>query len=378
MPDQTTEMLDLAARAALRGAGDVEPNPLVGAVIVKHRQVIGIGHHKKFGGLHAEREALADARRRGHDPRGATVYVTLEPCRHFGKQPPCTDALIESGVARVVVARRDPDPVSGGGTEVLRSAGIEVEFDTSSSLALQIAEPFVKRITTGMPWVIAKWAQTIDGRIATRTGESRWISGELSRRRVHRLRARVDAIVTGMGTVLADDPLLTARDVPRIRRIARRVVIDGDLDLPVSSKLVQTARSFPTTVVCGELVAGSALAGPRRAALEQAGVEVVGVPVLEHGVDLGAVLRMLWAKHRATNVMLEAGAGLLGAMFDADLIDECLVYIAPMVFADEQAKAAAAGRAAPLLSDARRYELVRSRRSGGDIELTYRRSGRGG
>src|SRR5262245_52581624 len=156
------DYLDLAARLACRAAGDVEPNPMVGAVIVRDGRIIGMGHHRKFGGLHAEREALADCRRRDEDPRGATMYVTLEPCRHFGKQPPCTDALIEAGIARVIAARADPDSTSGGGAEVLREAGIPCEFSDASRNAIELSDPFVKRVQTGLPWVIAKWAQTVD------------------------------------------------------------------------------------------------------------------------------------------------------------------------------------------------------------------------
>jgi diaminohydroxyphosphoribosylaminopyrimidine deaminase/5-amino-6-(5-phosphoribosylamino)uracil reductase len=291
-PASPKPLLDLAARAALRAAGDVEPNPMVGAVIVKGDRIIGIGHHRKFGGLHAEREALADCRRRGEDPRGSTIYVTLEPCCHHGKQPPCTDALIEAGITRVIAARRDPNPVSANGAEVLHRAGIICEFTDASPLATRLSDPFIKRITTGLPWVIAKWAQTIDGRIATRTGESRWISGEVSRRRVHHLRARVDCILTGMGTVIADDPLLTARGIGRVRRVARRVVIDSDLDIPVIAQLVRTAREFPTTVVCSDQAAAATASGPRREALKAAGVEILPVPLLERGIDLNAALSL--------------------------------------------------------------------------------------
>lgn len=372
MSDPARQYLDLAARLALRGAGDVEPNPMVGCVLVRDERVIGLGHHRKFGGLHAEREALADCRRRGEDSRGSTAYVTLEPCCHHGKQPPCADALIEAGVARVVAARPDPNPVSCGGAAALHKAGIPCEFNGASVLALQISEPFVKRVTTGLPWVIAKWAQTIDGRIATRTGESRWISGEVSRRRVHRLRARVDAIVTGMGTVIADDPLLTARGVARVRRVATRVVIDPDLDLRPLTNLVRTAREFPTVAICSDQTLESAAAAGRREALQAAGVGVVGCPGEGRGLDLREAMRLL-AERGATTVMLECGAGLLGAMFDAELVDEAIVYIAPSVFADEEAKPAAAGRVVSALSDARRFRLCRLRRSGDDAELTYRR-----
>ena len=202
---EAREMLDLAARLAMRAAGDVEPNPMVGCVIVRPGEgdlasrIIGRGHHRFFGEEHAEAEALADCCRRGQSPRGATMYVTLEPCNHQGKQPPCTDAIIAAGIGRVVCARRDPNPAAAGGEGKLRAAGIDCEVNDSSVLATRLADPFAKRVTTGLPWVIAKWAQTIDGWIATRTGESKWISGAPSRNKVHRIRARVDAIITAIG-----------------------------------------------------------------------------------------------------------------------------------------------------------------------------------
>jgi diaminohydroxyphosphoribosylaminopyrimidine deaminase/5-amino-6-(5-phosphoribosylamino)uracil reductase len=195
---------------------------------------------------------------------------------------------------------------------------------------------------------------------------------------VHRLRARVAAIVTGMGTVLADDPLLTARGVARIRRIARRVVIDPDLDLPPITNLARTAREAPVLVLCSEQTLASGAAGRRREALEVMGVEIAGVPAAARGVDLAAGMRLLAGRYGATSVMFECGAGLFGAMFEADLVDQCIVYIAPAVFADEEAKAAAAGRVAPAVGDARRFRLARMRRSGEDVELTYWRASSAG
>jgi len=364
-------MLDLAARLALRSAGDVEPNPLVGAVVARDGRVIGMGHHRRFGSQHAEREALDDCRRRGIAPMGATMYATLEPCRHEGKQPPCVEAILEAGIPRVVIALADPNPLSGGGAGVLRDAGIEVQFCDESSLATQIAEPFVKRITTGLPWVIAKWAQTIDGRIATRTGRSRWISGPRARRRVHRLRARVDAIVTGIGTVRADDPLLTARDVPRVRRVARRVVVDRDLELPADSALVRTAGQTPLIVAC---TSEAAAANPaRRQRLTDAGARILPVKPGRHGLDLRELLRLLVEHDDATNVLIEAGPGLLGSFFEADLIDLAIVHQSPLLLGDESAPGPARGQVIDSLSGALDFELRRAARVGRDVELVYRR-----
>jgi diaminohydroxyphosphoribosylaminopyrimidine deaminase/5-amino-6-(5-phosphoribosylamino)uracil reductase len=375
-PRLTAPMLDLAARLALRAAGDVEPNPMVGAVIVKQGRIIGMGHHRRFGGLHAEREALADCARRGEDPAGSTVYCTLEPCVHHGKQPPCCDALIAARVAEVVYARPDPAEVSGGGERVLREAGIIARCSDASRLATRLSDPFVHRVRTGLPWVIAKWAQTIDGRIATRTGESQWISGDASRRRVHRLRSRVDAILTGLGTVSVDDPLLTARGVRRVRRIARRIVIDRDLDIDEDRRILRTARETPTLIACNKDLLTSGIVEAKRARLESMGVEFVGVPerLSDAGrLRLDMLLEAVSAGFGVTNLLVEAGPGLLGALFEEDLIREAIVYVAPMLLGDAEAMAAATGRIAERLSQGRRFELCRARRVGDDLELTYRR-----
>ena len=374
-PRAARKWLDLAARLGLRGGGDVEPNPMVGAVLVNDGRLVGCGHHRRFGGPHAEREALDDCSRRGETASGATCYVTLEPCNHHGKQPPCAAALADAGVARVVYARADPDPAAAGGARFLGARGVRCEQSDASPLATGLAAPFAKRIATGLPWVIAKWAQTIDGRIATRTGESKWISGAPARVRVHRLRARVDAVLTGIGTVLADDPMLTARDVSRVRRVARRVVADTDLDIPLTSALVRTAREWPTIVACERSLTLVTFSARKRAAFDQAGVELLSVA--DHapgrGLDLRELLTLLARHHGVATVLVESGPGLLGSLFDDDLIDEAVVYVAPMLLGDELARSVAVGRVAASLTQARRFRLCRVKRLGDDVELTYRR-----
>lgn len=366
-------MLTLAARAAMRAAGDVEPNPMVGAVLVRKGRIIGIGHHRRFGGPHAEREALRDCERRGESPRGATLYCTLEPCDHHGKQPPCTEAVLGAGIARVVAARADPNPISGGGAARLRAAGIQFEIDESSIAAVRLSEPFAKRIGVGMPYVIAKWAQTIDGRIATRKGDSKWISNVHSRRRVHRLRARVDAIITGLGTVIADDPMLTARGVRRVRRTAHRVVLDSRLRTPMASAIVRSAAEAPTIIVCAASALESVLRLRKKNELQAAGVRVLPVADGPEGLHIEQLLGYLAREEGATNVLVEAGPRLLGSFFEADAVDEAVVHVAPILLADSSARGAAEGREAPRLSDARRFELTRVKRLGNDMELTYRR-----
>ncbi len=372
---EARRMLDLAARLALRAEGRVEPNPLVGCVLVRDGRIIGMGHHRVWGGLHAERDALANARTHGEDCRGATAFVTLEPCCHTGKQPPCTEALLEAGVRRVVYAAVDPGDVSKGGAQVLASAGVEVAFTGVSELAAGLSVPFVHRLSTGLPWVIAKWAQTIDGRIATRTGESKWISGERSRRRVHRLRTKVDVMLTGIGTVLADDPMLTPRGV-RLRKVPRRVVIDADLETPMDSKLVRTARDVPTAVACAKSLVTAGITERKVAELEAAGVDVLGVPEdpkRPGRLRLEMLMKALTDRFGASTVMVECGASLLGSMFESDLICESVVYLAPTMLGDEHALAVATGRVATRLTDARRFRLSRVKRVGDDVELVYRR-----
>lgn len=387
MPASTHEpkqMLDLAARLALRAWGDVEPNPLVGAVVVRDGVILGMGHHARFGGPHAERSAINDCIERGNDPRGATCYVTLEPCAHTGKQPPCTLAIINAGISRVVYASADPNRVASGGSEVLRASGVDVGVSTASELACAISEPFRKRVATGLPWVTAKWAQTIDGRIATRTGSSKWISCPQSRARVHRWRARTDAILCGLGTVAVDDPQLTARDVPRVRRIAARVVADANLDIPVNCSLVQTAMQTPTIVACDAASAEAGINASKREQLECAGVIVLPVrpnhePAVTFAkpggsfVDMRELLRLLMERHSIASVLVESGAGLLGSLIEDDLIDEAIVYIAPLLLGDDLARSVASGRVADSLSAGRKFELRRVKQIGTDVELLFRR-----
>lgn len=355
-----------AARLAWRGHGGAEPNPMVGCVIVTPEgRVAGEGHHRRCGGPHAEVHALRAA---GAAARGATAYVTLEPCTHHGRTPPCTEALIAAGVRRVVVGCLDPHPAARGGLDRLRAAGVAAEHVEGCAEAEAVSAPFLSRMATGLPWVIAKWAQTVDGRIATRTGQSRWISGARSRRLVHRQRGRVDAILTGIGTVLADDPLLTARGVRR-RRVARRIVIDPQLRIPDDARLVRTAGEIPTTVVCLE---GAAHRGPGRVAdLERAGVELVCAAAPGPEVPLESVLRELARRHELATVLVEAGAGLLGGLFQAGLVREAWVFVAPLLLGDEAAVPALRGLVAETISRGLRLHPTGVRRRGADVFIRY-------
>lgn len=306
MSDST--WMRLALELAERGRGFVEPNPLVGAVVVRDGAIVGEGWHQKFGEAHAEVNALAQA---GEKARGATLYVTLEPCCHLGKTPPCTDAIIAAGIKRVVAAMGDPFPqVASGGFAKLRDAGIEFEDDLLGDEARRLNAPYLRLLIWGRPYVHAKWAMTLDGRIATRTGHSKWISGEESRRRVHELRGRMDAIIVGAGTVRADDPLLTAR--PPGPRLATRIVITRSGELPEDCQLLRTAREAPVLV-----------AGPR--VPEQWGCAGCELLPIESIHDLVAEL----GRRRFTNVLVEGGAEVLGSFHDIRMIDEVHVFLAP-------------------------------------------------
>ena len=331
-----------ALALAERGRGWVEPNPLVGAVVVREGQLVGAGWHQRYGEAHAEVHALAAA---GEAARGATLYVTLEPCCHHGKTPPCTDAVGRAGVRRVVAALLDPFPeVAGKGVEQLRAAGIDVAVGVGAAAARRLNAPYLKLVETGQPYVHAKWAMTLDGKIATRSGDSKWISSEASRRRVHELRGRMDAIIVGIGTVLADDPLLTAR--PPGPRTPVRIILDSTARLPASSQLVRTAGEAPVRVVAtGELPAG------RAAELKALGCEVLSLPPLDQRPAVQALLSEL-GRRRMTNVLVEGGAAVLGSFFDARAVDEVHVFIAPRLIGGAEARTPIAGRGVERMGEA--------------------------
>jgi diaminohydroxyphosphoribosylaminopyrimidine deaminase/5-amino-6-(5-phosphoribosylamino)uracil reductase len=324
------------------GRGHVEPNPLVGAVVVREGQAVGEGWHQRYGGPHAEVHALGAA---GEAARGGTLYVTLEPCCHHGKTPPCTDAVLRAGVRRVVAAMTDPFPqVAGRGAERLRAAGVAVDIGVGEPEARRLNAPYLKLLATGRPYVHAKWAMTLDGKIATRTGDSKWISNEASRRRVHDLRGRMDAIVVGVGTVLADDPRLTAR--PPGPRTAARVVLDSRGRTPPTCLLARTARETPAVVATT-----AAIPSAMRAELEARGCEVLCLPAAGGRPEVGALLDEL-GRRRFSNVLVEGGGAVLGSFLDGGAVDEVHAFIAPRLAGGADARTPVAGRGVDRIADA--------------------------
>lgn len=314
--------LDLAAR----GHGFVEPNPPVGAVVAVGDEIVGEGWHERFGGPHAEVVALSAA---GPRARGATLYVTLEPCCHHGKTPPCTEAILAAGISRVVVAAGDPfAAVAGRGLDALRAAGLQVETGLLDTAAERLTAAFRTLVTRGRPWVIAKWAMSLDGRLAANPGQDRWISSPESRRLVHALRSRVDAIAVGIGTAVADDPLLTVRVDPGTAAGPRRplrIVLDPRATLPVESNLVRTAREVPVLVAVGPDAPAE-----RMRSLEAAGCEVWRGVAADRGSRTAALLAELGSR-RLTTLLVEGGATVLAGMIAADQVDEAWVFVAPRI-----------------------------------------------
>jgi diaminohydroxyphosphoribosylaminopyrimidine deaminase/5-amino-6-(5-phosphoribosylamino)uracil reductase len=312
--------MDLAIQ---RGSlGSPSPNPHVGAVVVKGGLVVGVGHHERAGEDHAEIVALREA---GANAAGATLYGTLEPCNHTGRTPPCTDAILEAKIARVVVGALDPNPnVDGGGVERLRKAGVPVDVGCRDAECTRLIGPWTKFVTTGVPYVVLKLALSLDGRIASRTGSSKWVTGPEARARVHLLRSRHDAVMIGIGTALADDPRLTVRDAPGDNPL--RVVLDTRLRLPITGRLVQSARDVPTWVICTT----DAPSSPEDALVER-GVEVLRAPPSAEGrIDVLPALKML-ASRGVVSVMVEGGAELAGSVLAGGLVDELHCFVAPIL-----------------------------------------------
>jgi diaminohydroxyphosphoribosylaminopyrimidine deaminase/5-amino-6-(5-phosphoribosylamino)uracil reductase len=343
-----------AVRLAERARGRTAPNPMVGAVVVTGGEVVGEGRHPRAGEPHAEVFALRHA---GERARGGTLYVTLEPCAHHGRTPPCVDAVLAAGISRVVAAMRDPNPkVAGGGLRRLAAAGVSTSAGLLEAEARELNRAWLKAVETGLPWVTLKMAMTLDGKIATRTGDSRWVTGESARRYVHRLRDWNDAVLIGIGTARADDPQLTAR--LRDARNPVRVVVDPRAELSPHSHLARTAREVPTWL--------AASPEAETGALEDRGVTVLRLPAPGGRLDLDALLRAL-VRRDVHSVLCEGGAGLAGYLLDAGLVDEVAWFIAPKLAGGAAAPGPVAGAGVERMAEAIPLDKIQVRRFGEDV-----------
>ncbi len=342
-----------ALELAEKGWGNTAPNPMVGAVVVSSDAVVGEGWHAAYGEAHAETVALEVA---GEAARGATLYVTLEPCAHRGQTPPCTEAIVRSGISRVVAAVRDPTPPARGGAELLRAQGIDVQFGLEADDAIELNAPFFHAVRSTRPWVVLKLAVSIDGAIGTRTREQRWLTGEESRREVHRMRAGFDAIAVGAGTVLSDDPELTVRLAKPPRRAPLRVIFDRELRTPATANVVRTARQVPTIIM-------ASVVGAQLEPLTSQGVEII--PSKTHADAL--------EKLRARNVrslLVEGGAGLAGQLLEQKLVDRLVIFQAPLLLGDGSL-AGFGGLTAARARDLGNLRIVSRRNIGDDVVTTY-------
>jgi len=352
-----------ALRLARRGAGRVSPNPLVGAVIVKNNTVIARGYHECYGGPHAEINALRHAR---GNAKGATLYINLEPCCHYGKTPPCTDALVASGIAKVFVGMVDPNPVvSGQGIKKLQQAGIEVEVGLLEDQCRQLNEVFIKYITKKVPFVTLKAAMTLDGNIATVTGDSKWISCEASRKLVHILRSQSDAVMVGSGTVLADDPLLTVRLEKKSLKNPLRVIVDGKLRIPLTSKILQPNLAEGTIIV----TAPSRASSPKANQIAETGARILSASLKNGQINLRALMKKLGAMGIAS-LLLEGGSELNAAALAEGIVDKIIFFYAPKIIGGRNAVRVVGGSGIAALRNALLVRDLNLRRVGSDVVMT--------
>ena len=374
MPEE--KYMRRAIELAKKGSGHVNPNPLVGAVIVRDGEIIGEGYHECYGQLHAERNAIANAKKRGNSLEGSTIYVTLEPCCHYGKTPPCTEAIIEVKIARVVVGSDDPNPlVSGKGFQMLREKGIEVIPHFLKEECDAMNHVFFHYIRTGTPYVAMKYAMTMDGKIACYTGDSKWVTGEESRAHVQTLRNHYKGIMAGIGTVLADDPMLNCRIEGG--RDPIRIIADSHLRIPMDSQLVRTAGQQPLIVAC------LPDADEEKAAqLQEKGVEVLRIPGVttaditeeqKEVISLPVLMKELGAR-KIDGILLEGGGQLNESALQAGIVDRIYCYIAPKIFGGAQAKTPVEGQGLTRAADAWQFNRIGMQEFGQDILLEYEKA----
>lgn len=374
MPEE--KYMRRAIKLAKKGSGHVNPNPLVGAVIVRDGEIIGEGYHECYGQLHAERNAIANAKKRGNSLEGSTIYVTLEPCCHYGKTPPCTEAIIEEKIARVVVGSDDPNPlVSGKGFQMLREKGIEVIPHFLKEECDAMNHVFFHYIRTGTPYVAMKYAMTMDGKIACYTGDSKWVTGEESRAHVQTLRNHYKGIMAGIGTVLADDPMLNCRIEGG--RDPIRIIADSHLRIPMDSQLVRTAGQQPLIVACLPDADEEKVAQ-----LQEKGVEVLRIPGVttaditeeqKEVISLPVLMKELGAR-KIDGILLEGGGQLNESALQAGIVDRIYCYIAPKIFGGAQAKTPVEGQGLTRAADAWQFNRIGMQEFGQDILLEYEKA----
>ncbi|WP_208560363.1 bifunctional diaminohydroxyphosphoribosylaminopyrimidine deaminase/5-amino-6-(5-phosphoribosylamino)uracil reductase RibD [Marinilactibacillus kalidii] len=349
--------MEIALNLAEKGSGRTAPNPLVGAVIVKNERVIGQGYHERYGGAHAEVNAINGAT---ESVEGATLYVTLEPCVHFGKTPPCADLIIKSKIKKVVVAAKDPNPlVAGKGIQHMRKAGIEVIEDVLREKSEKLNEIFNKFITTNLPFVIMKYAMSLDGKIATELGESKWISSETSRNHAHTIRGRVSAILVGIGTVLKDDPLLTCRVTGLPNPV--RIIIDKQLDIPESATILQTLDQAATIIVTSTSACSKKITW-----LEEMGIKVLTMETIEGTFDFQTLMASL-GEWGIDSVLIEGGAATHGAAIKAGVVDKLIAYIAPKIIGGSTALSPIGGEGFQYIDEALKLKRYTFNQLGEDI-----------
>lgn len=334
--EQDRQYMKMALELAQKGMGFTAPNPMVGAVIVKNGRIIGQGYHRKYGGLHAEREALAACT---EEPKGASIYVTLEPCCHYGKQPPCVNAILEAGIRRVIIGSSDPNPlVAGKGIRILKDHGIEVTENILKEESDKLNEAFFYYIQNKKPYVVMKYAMTMDGKIAAYTGESKWVTGEAARIHVQKQRLKYTGIMVGVGTVLADDPMLTCR--LENSRNPVRIICDSHLRTPLTSKIVRTAVTIPT------IIASSSKDQQKIKNYEELGCQVLYVPEKNGHIDLNRLMELLGAA-KIDSILLEGGGSLNWSALESGIVQKVQTYIAPKLFGGEEAKTPVEGKGFP-------------------------------
>lgn len=354
-----------AIRLAARGAGRTSPNPLVGALLVRDGKILGQGWHEVLGGPHAEVNAIADAR---GDTRGATIYVTLEPCNHHGLTPPCTRAILDAGIVRVVSGMSDPNPdVAGGGDAYLAGMGVQTVSGVLEGECRGLNQPFIKYVTTGLPYVRVKAAATLDGFIGSSSGDSKWITNERSRGFGHKLRAFSDGVLVGIGTVLADDPLLTVRLRGRKKyRQPVRIILDSRLKIPLDCQLVRSAKVSPVWVMCSESAPVE-----KQSSLVDAGVAVIPVPSGKEGLELPRVLKELGTR-RISSILVEGGGQVLGSFMESGLADEFYFFYAPKILGDTAGIGMVRGRAKRKIADSVPVFGINTRNFEGDLLVSGR------